>query len=134
LERCMQLKRCCTQTNSRSSIHMSAKNCNWFLPGTALISVLLSVSPLSAQNHSDVSRSQQWRIAGQNLSNTWSQPPRPALRRSRRKLTNGILEMPEPTEHPCCSTASPRPAPHCLRNPHASSSANKARSRFSFNR
>jgi len=53
---------------------MSAKNRNWFLPGTALISVLLSVSTLSAQNHSDLSRSGQWRIAGQDLGNTWSQP------------------------------------------------------------
>src|SRR6266481_1004236 len=53
---------------------MSTKNCNWFLPTTALISVLLSVSTLSAQSQSDLSRSGQWRIAGQNLNNTWSQP------------------------------------------------------------
>jgi polyvinyl alcohol dehydrogenase (cytochrome) len=40
----------------------------------ALISVLLSVAALSAQSQSDLSRSGQWRIAGQNLNNTWSQP------------------------------------------------------------
>jgi hypothetical protein len=42
---------------------MSAKNCNWFLPTTALISVLLSVSTLSAQSKADLSRSGQWQIA-----------------------------------------------------------------------
>jgi polyvinyl alcohol dehydrogenase (cytochrome) len=53
---------------------MSATNREWFLPTTALISVLLSVSTLSAQNHSDISKSGQWQIAGQDLANTWSQP------------------------------------------------------------
>src|SRR3981189_2621443 len=53
---------------------MSIKNRNVSLPMAALISVLLLVSALSAQSPSDESRSGQWRIAGQNLSNTWSQP------------------------------------------------------------
>ena len=53
---------------------MSAKNRNWFLPATASISVLLLVSALSAQTGSPESQAGQWRIAGQNLSNTWSQP------------------------------------------------------------
>jgi polyvinyl alcohol dehydrogenase (cytochrome) len=53
---------------------MSAKNRNWSLPATALISVLLLVTALNAQDQSDVSRSAQWRIAGQNLNNSWSQP------------------------------------------------------------
>jgi polyvinyl alcohol dehydrogenase (cytochrome) len=53
---------------------MSAKNRNWFLPATASISVLLLVSALSAQTDSPESQAGQWRIAGQNLSNTWSQP------------------------------------------------------------
>src|ERR1700730_13982966 len=53
-------------------MQMSMQNRN--VPVTALISVLLLVSALSAQNHSSESRSGQWQIAGQNLSNTWSQP------------------------------------------------------------
>src|ERR1700731_3161506 len=53
---------------------MSIKNRNASLPVTALISVLLLVSALCAQNSSNESRSGQWRIAGQNLNNTWSQP------------------------------------------------------------
>src|SRR3981189_1564943 len=56
---------------------MSIKNRNVSLPMAALISVLLLVSALSAQSQSDRSRSGQWRIAGQNLNNTWSQPAGP---------------------------------------------------------
>jgi polyvinyl alcohol dehydrogenase (cytochrome) len=41
---------------------------------TALIAVLLFVAALSAQGQSDESRPGQWRIAGQNLNNSWSQP------------------------------------------------------------
>src|SRR2546429_8892437 len=40
----------------------------------ALISVFLWVAALSAQSQSDTPRPGQWRIAGQNLNNTWSQP------------------------------------------------------------
>ena len=53
---------------------MSIKNRNVSLPTKALIGVLLLVSGLTAQSQSDLSRSGQWRIAGQNLNNTWSQP------------------------------------------------------------
>jgi len=53
---------------------MSMKNRNVSLPMAAFISVLLLVSALSAQNRSPKARSGQWRIAGQNLANTWSQP------------------------------------------------------------
>jgi len=53
---------------------MFAKNPSVSLPNTALITVLLLVSAVSAQVQSDRSRSGQWRIAGQNLSNTWNQP------------------------------------------------------------
>ena len=53
---------------------MSIKNRDVSLPMAALIGVLLLVSALSAQSQSDRSRSGQWRIAGQNLNNTWSQP------------------------------------------------------------
>ena len=51
---------------------MSINNRNVSLPVTALISVLLLVSALCAQNPSNESRSGQWRIAGQNLNNTWN--------------------------------------------------------------
>ena len=53
---------------------MPMKNRNVSLSKTALITVLLLVSALSGQGQSDESRSGQWRIAGQNLSNRWSQP------------------------------------------------------------
>src|ERR1700726_4178450 len=53
-------------------IHM--KNRNVSLPKAASITVLLLVSALSGQGQSDESQSGQWRIAGQNLSNSWSQP------------------------------------------------------------
>ena len=53
---------------------MSVKNRYVSLPTAALISVLLLVATLSAQSKPDVHRSGQWRIAGQNLNNTWSQP------------------------------------------------------------
>ena len=50
------------------------KNRNGSLPMTALMSVLLLVSALSAQSKSDKSRSGQWRVMGQNLDNSRSQP------------------------------------------------------------
>jgi polyvinyl alcohol dehydrogenase (cytochrome) len=53
---------------------MFTKNRDVSLLKTALITILLSLSTLSAQNQSDVSQSGQWRIAGENLSNSWSQP------------------------------------------------------------
>jgi polyvinyl alcohol dehydrogenase (cytochrome) len=40
----------------------------------ALASVLLLISALSAQNSSSEPQFHDWRIAGQNLSNSWSQP------------------------------------------------------------
>ncbi len=39
-----------------------------------LVSLLLLGVSLNAQNSSQQSQSDQWRVAGQNLSNTWSQP------------------------------------------------------------
>src|SRR6267143_1317798 len=53
---------------------MPMKNRDVSLPKAALISTLLFVVALSAQSRSSESRSGQWRIAGQNLNNTWSQP------------------------------------------------------------
>src|ERR1700681_601792 len=55
---------------------MNLKNRNLSFPKAAFINVLLLLfaSTLNAQSRSDESRAGQWRIAGQNLSNTWSQP------------------------------------------------------------
>jgi polyvinyl alcohol dehydrogenase (cytochrome) len=53
---------------------MPMMNRNLTLPKAALITVVFLVSALSAPGQSDESRSGQWRIAGQNLSNSWSQP------------------------------------------------------------
>src|SRR5205823_9535317 len=50
------------------------KNRDMLLARAALVSILLLVAGLSAQSQSPESKSGQWRIAGQNLSNTWSQP------------------------------------------------------------
>src|SRR5712664_1423044 len=50
------------------------KNRGMSLPRAVLLGVLLFVVALSAQGQSDESRSGQWRIAGQNLSNSWNQP------------------------------------------------------------
>jgi polyvinyl alcohol dehydrogenase (cytochrome) len=55
-------------------MRMSMKDRNVLLSKATLITVLLLVSTLSAQGQSDESRSGQWRVAGQNLSNSWSQP------------------------------------------------------------
>src|SRR5437899_3671914 len=55
---------------------MKLNNRNLLFPRVAFINVLLLLfaSTLNAQSPSDESRAGQWRIAGQNLSNTWSQP------------------------------------------------------------
>jgi len=55
---------------------MPLKNRYVSLTKATVISILLSLSvvPLSAQDRSPEPRSGQWRIAGQNLDNTWSQP------------------------------------------------------------
>ncbi len=50
------------------------KNRDVLLAKAALVSILLLVAGLSAQSQSPESKSGQWRIAGQNLNNTWSQP------------------------------------------------------------
>ncbi len=56
------------------TIRILKKNRNASLVTAALIGVVLLVHGLSAQSQSPESRSGQWRIAGQNLANTWSQP------------------------------------------------------------
>src|ERR1700760_893726 len=55
---------------------MNLKHRNLSFPMVAFINVLLllSASILNAQSASHESKAGQWQIAGQNLSNTWSQP------------------------------------------------------------
>src|SRR5580704_364709 len=53
---------------------MPMEDRNLLLSKATLITFLLFVSTLSAPGQSDESRSDQWRVAGQNLSNSWSQP------------------------------------------------------------
>ena len=57
-------------------MHINLKYRNLSFSKAAFINVLLLVfaSTVNAQSPSDESRAGQWRIAGQNLSNTWSQP------------------------------------------------------------
>src|SRR5713226_3729557 len=55
-------------------MEMFMKTRNVSLPMSALISVLLLVSALSAQSKSDESQSGQWRVMGQDLDNSRSQP------------------------------------------------------------
>src|SRR5947208_16987776 len=50
------------------------KNRDVLLAKAVLVSILLLVAGLSAQSQSPESKPGQWRIAGQNLNNTWSQP------------------------------------------------------------
>ncbi len=50
------------------------------LLSTFLLVSALSAQTLSAQKDSDESRSGQWRIAGQNLDNTWNQPAEHSIR------------------------------------------------------
>src|SRR5882724_556753 len=68
---------CVIARNSRRTMKMVRKIHDVPPAKTALIRILLLVSlaaGLSAQGQSPESQSGQWRIAGQNLGNTWSQP------------------------------------------------------------
>src|SRR6202162_2583486 len=60
--------------SSRRRMRMPMKNRNVLLPKAALFSVISLAWALSAQGQSNESRSGQWRIDGQNLDNTRSQP------------------------------------------------------------
>ncbi len=53
---------------------MSKTNRSVLLSKAALAAALMLVSGLSARGQSDDAPPGQWRIAGQNLSNSWSQP------------------------------------------------------------
>src|SRR5258708_9419158 len=65
---------CVIAPNSRSTTEIRMKNRDMLLARAALVSILLLGAGLSVQSQSPESKSGQWRIAGQNLSNTWSQP------------------------------------------------------------
>src|ERR1700731_5453637 len=65
---------CVITPNSRRTMKIPIKNRYVSLAKAASISILLLVAGLSAQSQSPESKSGQWRIAGQNLNNTWSQP------------------------------------------------------------
>src|SRR6266576_3454199 len=55
-------------------MNIPIKNRDVLLAKVALIGILSLAAGLSAQGQSPESQSGQWRIAGQNLGNTWSQP------------------------------------------------------------
>src|SRR5712675_2239376 len=65
---------CVIAPNSRRTTEVRMKNRDVLLAKAVSVSILLLVAGLTAQSRSSESRSNQWRIAGQNLNNTWSQP------------------------------------------------------------
>ena len=58
----------------RRPYKMSHSSRKWSLCSITLVSALLAASMLSAQTTSKEQSPAGWRIAGQNLSNSWSQP------------------------------------------------------------
>src|ERR1700756_2517367 len=58
---------------------MLEKNYQWCSTTSVLIAVCMLAPILGAQDRSHESHSGEWRIAGQNLSNTWSQPAEHAI-------------------------------------------------------
>src|SRR5258705_13668993 len=58
----------------RRTMHMALKNRTWSSSMAMLTCVFTLIPALSAQKRSQETVSKQWQIAGQNLSNTWSQP------------------------------------------------------------
>src|SRR5712671_2234682 len=65
---------CVIAPNSGRTTDVRMKNRDVLLAKAVSVSILLLVAGLTAQSQSPESKSGQWRIAGQNLSNTWSQP------------------------------------------------------------
>jgi predicted ester cyclase len=59
---------------------MPMKNRNLSPATAALTSTLLFVVVLGADTRSSLSQSSQWRVAGQNLNNTWSRPAEHSIR------------------------------------------------------
>src|SRR6266567_2305498 len=66
--------------NSRRTTEIRMKNRDVLLAKAVLVSILLLVAGLSARSQSPESKPGQWRIAGQNLNNTWSQPAEHSIR------------------------------------------------------
>jgi len=71
----------CSTANTRErdcneirTTEIRVKNRDVLLAKAVLVSILFLVAGLSAQSQSPESKPGQWRIAGQNLNNTWSQP------------------------------------------------------------
>src|SRR5712675_2475517 len=65
---------CVIAPNSRRTTEVRMNNRDVLLAKAVSVSILLLVAGLTAQSQSKESKSDQWPIAGQNLSNTWSQP------------------------------------------------------------
>src|SRR5712672_2813140 len=69
---CGRRVRDCTKFKENNGGTM--KNRDVLLAKAVSVSILLLVAALTAQSQSSESKSGQWPIAGQNLSNTWNQP------------------------------------------------------------
>src|ERR1700739_4375754 len=67
-------RECNRKIEHKEKEKMSRKNCSVPLSKAVLVAALLLVAGLSARGQSDDAPPGQWRIAGQNLSNSWSQP------------------------------------------------------------
>src|SRR5712671_6252540 len=65
---------CVIAPNPGRTMEICMKNRDVLLAKAVSVSILLLVTGLSAQSQSPESKSGQWPIAGQNLSNTWNQP------------------------------------------------------------
>src|SRR5712671_1798937 len=65
---------CVIAPNPGRTMEIRMKNRDVLLAKAVSVSILLLVAGLTAQSQSPESKSGHWPIAGQNLSNTWSQP------------------------------------------------------------
>src|SRR6195256_2855027 len=71
---CSPARRTWIQPTSRRAIHMLTKNRRGPWRKAVLMGALLLAPALSAESRSPKSQSRQWRVAGQNLANSRSQP------------------------------------------------------------
>src|ERR1700704_2822208 len=71
---CSPARRTWIQPTSRRAIHMLTKNRRGPWRKAVLMGALLLAPALSAESRSPKSQSRQWRVAGQNLDNSRSQP------------------------------------------------------------
>src|SRR4030095_9227166 len=60
--------------NSRRTMNLRMKNHDVLLAKVALLGIVSLAAGLSSRGQSPESPSGQWRMAGQDLGNTWSQP------------------------------------------------------------